>query len=202
MRMKRILIGTSLIILAAACGKSSGSGSAADSCAASSVTYDSMINFVIQQQNNSTPNACLPRPLNVQADGSLPCVILSAAVSASCDCADPGRHAAAPPFVSAVHDVLAREEDCDASSGPACSAYCVCEIAQATCASLESCRNDVTPTASATGWCYVSSDQDAGQNDLLANCGGTPQQRIRFVGAAAPSAGELTFMACGSEASN
>ena len=200
MLMKRILIVASSIILASACGKSSASssGSAADSCASDGVTADTITNFVIQQQNNSDPNSCLARPLNVQADGTLPCVILSAVVSTSCNCSDSGRRAAPPTIASAVHNVLAREGDCDASSGPACSAYCVCEIPQATCASLESCRNDVNPTASATGWCYLSSDQDAGQNALLANCGGTPKQRIRFVGAAAPSAGELTFMACGS----
>lgn len=207
-QMQRLLVLSSVIILAVACGKSSGAGNAPDgggstldsgNTAASCVANDTLTGSIVTvQQFNYDPKSCLPRSFSLQADGSLPCVNVSAVVRATCDCLEPGRKpVASAKLVSAVRNTLAQKADCDASTGPACSDYCVCEIPQATCASLESCRNDVTPAAGANGWCYVAPGQDAGITALTASCPDSQQQIMRFIGNAVPSAEELTFTACG-----
>jgi len=206
MQMKQSVLLSLLVIMAVACSKSSGGGSTPDSgdTAESCVANDTITGTnIVVSQFIYDPKSCFPRPLDLRIDGSLPCVIVSAVVSASCDCSEPGRKAtSSSKLVSAVRNTLAEKADCDASTGPACSDYCVCEIPQATCASLESCRNDVTPAAGANGWCYVAPGQDAGIAALTASCPGSQQQIMRFIGNAVPSANELTFTACGSAAFN
>ena len=138
---------------------------------------------------------CLPRPLDVEADGTLPCRIAES-VAGSCDCSAPGRSQPSPELESAVRVELEREGHCGGDTDTSCSDMCVCEIQQTTGDAQTACQNDEQPLESATGYCYVDSEQGVGNAKLVEKCPPTERRTLRFVGADTPRNRAVLFMAC------
>ncbi len=138
---------------------------------------------------------CLPRTLDVEADGSLPCKVAESTLG-SCDCSELGRTAPSTEVESAVRAELELGGHCGAGTGTSCDDYCVCEIVQATGDAKEACETQQAPGEGAAGYCYVDAELGIGNPELVGNCPPTERRTLRFVGEDIPKKGSVTFMAC------
>jgi hypothetical protein len=140
---------------------------------------------------------CLPRPLDVELDGSLPCKVAESSPTATgCDCSAPGRAAPSAALAEAVRDELELAGHCGANADKSCADFCVCEIEQTTGEAQQSCQQDLQFSGAEPGYCYVDPDNALGNPELVQNCPSTSRQTLRFVGQDTPRNGAVTFMAC------
>jgi hypothetical protein len=139
---------------------------------------------------------CLPRTLPLNADLSPNCKVFGATASASCDCTAPGRAPTSDAVASSVRRQLAAQGGCDATSTPACSSFCACEVSEATGASEQDCLTNPTPAATSTGWCYVAPAAGIGSAAVVSACPSNEKQLLVFLGDAQAMSGEDFFLAC------
>jgi hypothetical protein len=92
---------------------------------------------------------------------------------------------------------LAARRECDTATTPACSAFCLCQLAQAEGEGLEQCLNSELGSQT-PGYCYVHPYGTDPQGDpkLVGGCEGGQQLLLRFVGPDTPTPGATTFIAC------
>ncbi len=148
---------------------------------------------------------CLPRPLEVTAEGGVPCRVAEATRGA-CDCSLlAGRKAVTDSELeSAVQSELAAHGQCGGESGVPCSDFCVCEIEQLGGEAQSTCQNDVATGEQSPGYCYIDADHtDAsgmkapiGNPELVGGCPPGHRRNLRFVGENTPQNGAVTFIAC------
>lgn len=187
--------------------------------------YNPAVAALINRLKEKLKGSCLPRPLQPDGNGVLPCRIVEALPPAgitpegtSCTdfCNANGRDPnVAPELSSAVQTEMKKAHICDTTGGVACSAMCMCQLNQETNdqtatgnpnPNLTTCQNDpdgATTTALPPGYCYVDPDNGFGTNaDLVAKCPATQRRILRFVGnnpsagIAVPLRGSYVFTAC------
>ncbi|MEY2937022.1 MAG: hypothetical protein RL033_7771 [Pseudomonadota bacterium] len=149
--------------------------------------YRPAISSILERLEEQLVRRCLPRALEVSADGSVPCTLVEVRPdSPSCNC-DPARARSKPGALleTGVRESLARALDkpCGAAD-PECSRACLCEVEQVVAASaLDACRNQDNP-AGVEGWCYVADDdeQHIGNPALVAECRPNERRVLRLVG--------------------
>ncbi|HEV8247486.1 MAG TPA: hypothetical protein VGP93_17035 [Polyangiaceae bacterium] len=174
--------------LALACGgqqdKESAAGSDAGSDAGSS--QESCPGNVYLGEIVGSEPWCLPRQFNVDGQGTAPASLFVAAAAGQCSCDLPGRVPAASACEAALGETIGSDS-------------CACELVQFSEANLTACITDATARAG-DGWCYLASAPNCGpvgNAELLTECD-PPQQRLRFLGGAAPGADERLFVIIGS----
>jgi hypothetical protein len=138
---------------------------------------------------------CLPRPIEVKPDGTVPCIVIEAFHSNdACACDGPGRIKADPQLIT---DIMTD------------SGNCFCEMQQIEDpAKAELCKTNVEPGAPAgNGWCYIDPTQgidgkpDTRQCDLVNKCSATERHLIKFVNSKSePRSGATAFIMCQEEA--
>ncbi|MEB2313277.1 MAG: hypothetical protein OZ921_12955 [Sorangiineae bacterium] len=178
--------------------------------------YNPAVAAIIERLKSALSGKCLPRVLDVDAQGQVPCAVVEAlgpAQSAGLDCGRPGRIDLATVgngnlISEAVKKQLKTAGVCDAGANtPSCAQYLLCEINQFDTvnspAELTSCQNDDVPNPSYSGYCYVADNQQGqhiGNPTLLEKCSPTEKQLLRFVGGDAnaplPAPGATYFIAC------
>jgi len=162
--------------------------------------YRPAIAALISRLRNALRGRCLPRQLNVKADGQVPCVIVEAfnpPAGATCNCADkPGRQPAEPAVIT---DEVKQQ------------GTCFCEINQLgnTVGGPQDktqCETLVSPPGTVqAGWCYVDPAQ-AGANaqaecQIVRNCPATDRRIVRFVNPdSEPRPGATAFIMCQEQA--
>jgi hypothetical protein len=132
----------------------------------------------------------LPRKLEVQGDGHVPCVILEVTnpPASGCACnAGEGRQPLPPedqPLVKSNPDIQK-------------AGSCVCVLNQLTGDAAKDCLHlgKDPKTQSPSGWCYIDPGQNNGNCDALGKCSSTGQN-IRFFGKTATIPGAVLFIAC------
>jgi hypothetical protein len=160
--------------------------------AGSDYGYRPAIAALIDRLRNALRGRCLPRTLEVSADGTVPCVIVEVynpPPGGSCVCeGDPmygGR-------VTATESILTPEIKEQGS--------CRCEILQLTGGDQTTCSTSVVaPPGVTPGWCYVDPAQtgNVAQCPLVASCPSTDKRIIRFVNSISePRAGATAFIMC------
>lgn len=149
------------------------------------------------QLTGDVHGACLTFALPVDDAGNPTCRLLSARSNAGCDCTAPGlTNASAADIAQATTD-LEVSGVCGGNGQEPCSNVCVCAVAPATGTDLEQCQTALEPDPAASGWCYVSADRGkAPALKLLEACTLNQTNEIRFLGDAAPAAGEIALLAC------
>jgi hypothetical protein len=160
--------------------------------------YNPAVSAIIDRLKEALKGKCLPRPLEVAANGEVPCVVVEARLPetpgacGSCDDnqALPGRKTiASPAIVPEVHTQLAEGGFCGQAGKPACTDYCMCEIQQYTGDALRNCQTDRAEPTNPKGYCYVES------GELLAKCPASQPQLLRFA-TDVPQKGAVAFIAC------
>jgi hypothetical protein len=163
--------------------------------------YIPAVDALVDRMKEAFTARCLPRPLSVAKDGSVPCVVMEALLDepASCDCAALGGVSLSDrlELVKAAQRNLAASLACGGSSGVACDSLCVCEIPQLSGSALSSCQNDQIPPET-PGFCYINATANelhVGNPELVASCSPDAKRLIRFVGGA-PAPKAISLIAC------
>ena len=138
------------------------------------------------------PTGCLPRPLHVEVDGSVSCTVASATPSENCDCTVQHLSIASLGLTNSVRTFLERQGTCGTPDTPACTSFCICELAQATGADLNRCRDSETGASGPYAFCYADSALDSPAYSASTNC---TDGTIRFLGFT-PVEGNQPLLAC------
>ena len=181
--------------------------------------YNPAVAALVARLKEKLGGTCLPRPLTVSADGTVPCAIVeviqktdaTGAPTASaewCDCAAKKRQPVPDGIKNAMGTALEREKVCGGTTKTACSSFCFCELPELTSGpAADQCANqlNVEKSAAAPGFCYVDPAQNTGTGaaDIVSGCPTSQKQLIRIVGGpggqgavpSAPAPG-LVFIAC------
>ena len=161
--------------------------------------YRPAIASILERLQEQLVRRCLPRPLEVKADGSVPCTLVEVQPNAeTCSC-DPTTARVKPnrAVEQSVRQQLASGEGTPCGvDDPQCQRACLCEVQQiVTEPALSACRNEDNPTAE--GWCYVadSDDQHIGKPAFVDECLATERRVLRFVGQGIRK-GSFTVISC------
>jgi hypothetical protein len=155
--------------------------------------YNHAVDALIDRRRTKLRGRCLPRPLEIAPDGTVPCVVLEGfrpGANQACNCEGDAGH---PGRVTASNDVITPEMQSRFS--------CICEIVQLSGAQLTSCQSEVSMDMSSNGWCYVDPAQSTSTDisaecAIVKNCDATHKQIIRFSPRAEPRPGSTTFYLC------
>ncbi|MEZ4438839.1 MAG: hypothetical protein R3B72_07105 [Polyangiaceae bacterium] len=136
--------------------------------------------------------SCLPRKLEVDAQGRVACTIVEARTDDDCEaaCAEPGRR----PFADErVVDALRQDPTAAGTS-------CFCELEQLDGRALQICRDDASADEAqlpVDGWCYVDAEVEppVGNPAVVAACPAGDRRQLRFVGEAIETGPSFIF--CG-----
>jgi hypothetical protein len=133
---------------------------------------------------NPVEGACVPRPLPIASDGSVACAVYSAhlvADSTECACNEPWRRPAPEAARRLFEPELVANSMCGGTTGIDCADFCLCETVPATGESADSCLEDLVPSPSSGGWCYVDPENGRGSTDLVANCPASMRRLVRVL---------------------
>jgi hypothetical protein len=153
--------------------------------------YTPAIQALLSRLRGVLRGRCLHRPLDVDAEGKVRCVVIEAYHSGgTCNCEKtPGR-------ATAKAELLVGEMD---EAGD-----CFCEIPQLEGAQQDKCKTNLDPGAVADiGWCYVDpihtkdGEPDPRQCDIVSKCAPTERRLIKFANPASePISGATAFIMC------
>jgi hypothetical protein len=176
--------------------------------------YRPAIAAIVDRLKEQLGNRCLPRALDLQEDGTVPCTLVETLPQPPKDPATGAEQACPrcdinfarkdpdPEVESVVRGQLSIEinKPCGASD-PNCTKSCLCEVLQVQQvdrpdkeAALESCRKN-TDVMGVEGWCYVDDNPALSNPELVANCPATQKRLLRFVGRGL-GANTTTYVAC------
>jgi len=162
--------------------------------------YRPAIASIVERLEEQLVRHCLPRPLEVAADGSVPCTLVEVRPNAAACSCDPGRARSKP---STLADQNVRRQLASATGKPCgaddpeCRKACLCEVDQIVREpGLSACRNEESPTA-AEGWCYVANSEEKhiGNPALVSECRPTERRLLRLVGEGEQK-GAFTAISC------
>jgi hypothetical protein len=158
--------------------------------------YTPAIQTLISRLRVLLRGQCLPRPIEVKPDGTVPCIVIEAFKSnGACACDGiPGRIKADRKLVTPIMEK---------------SGNCFCEMQQIDDpAKADLCKTSGDPGAAAgNGWCYIDPTQgkdgqpDPRQCNLVDKCSPTERHLIKFVNSASePRSGATAFIMCQEQA--
>jgi hypothetical protein len=161
--------------------------------------YRPAVDAIIDRLKEALTLKCLPRKLEVAADGTVPCSIIEATTNPNDAICDPARNRAKadPALIEPARARLAADKACDAdpnTATPDCAAFKFCKINPADASCLQ-----VTPNTGSIGWCYVEPGHQPnplGDPSLTAKCPPNQPQILRFVGDNTPVRGGTVLIAC------
>ena len=159
--------------------------------------YRPAIGSIIDRLKQALGGQCLPRTLTPDEKGQVPCLILEARKTDTCDCNTKARTP-----VSTDHEQAQAAAEADpfaATSGW----NCFCEITQLTGDELTACQEDINDPpvlngAQVDGWCYIdaTTSPPTGNAALVENCPESEKRIVRFVGQGAAQPGATLFITC------
>ncbi len=149
--------------------------------------YRPAIASIVDRLKDQLTQRCLPRPVEIDTDGSIPCSLVEAraATASACTC-DAARARTAPgPLVDRAtrQRLFDRDLLCDPGD-PSCRDVCLCQVDQILLEpALSQCQNEIAGSAS-DGWCYVADtpQQSVGNPQLVQECPASERQLLRIVG--------------------
>ena len=178
---------------------------------ASDYGYNPAVAAIVERLKEQLTDACLPRPLAVDADGTVPCKIVEASPETNKACSEvSAREDVEPAVANVVRKHLRELEKCGGSGGVECDSLRLCYIRALTPDDGDEFVQCLTrESTDANGWCYVDAAhmERYGLNDqqqqqgigLLENCPETQRRKLRFVGDGTPANGTTTYYTCAGE---
>ncbi len=167
--------------------------------------YRPAVGTIIDRLKEKLGVQCLPRPLNADTDGNVPCIVIEASHSdaGQSDCSIAGRAPVASTYQQAI---VAAKADPLAPKDPQGNVTWnnFCEVTQLKGLSSDKtspkgqCQNTPDPTpAGLDGWCYIDglSVPPVGDPALVSKCPLNDQREVRFVGQDSPS-GTTKLISC------
>ena len=176
--------------------------------------YNPAVNAIIDRLKDALKGKCLPRPLEIRADDSVPCVVIEARLpepGAACGACEnnpalPGRKTVeSAAIIPEVQTQLVEGGFCGAEGAAACSAYCLCQIDQYTGDDLVACQTGTAEPTEPKGYCYVDGNPAEGEDPnsqavtarkaIVASCPASQPRLLRFA-TEVPQKGAVAFIAC------
>ena len=176
--------------------------------------YNPAVSALVDRLKERFGAKCLPRPLKVDNDGQVPCVVIEArrpspggAGCGPCDAASlPGRQELDVEGLDAtVRHQLRNNRHCGGPGDIPCESYCLCEVEQFEGNALQRCRTTPQALTDEQGYCYVDETLAPGEspeNELVkarlasvAECPATQRRLLRFSNEV-PAKGAVAFIAC------
>ncbi|HRI71155.1 MAG TPA: hypothetical protein PK156_43280, partial [Polyangium sp.] len=163
--------------------------------------YRAAIGALVNQLKTKINGPCLPRTLDRDPAGQVPCLLIEARnTGGECSC-DPAQ---ARLSVDPIHQPaieLAKERS------PGNDWDCFCEIPQLVKEELKQCQNEISDAPltssgeSVDGFCYIdaTTEPTIGNPIHVAACPETERRRIRLVGKAEPAQGSTLVVLCSGE---
>jgi hypothetical protein len=171
--------------------------------------YNPAVAAIIDRLKEALRGKCLPRKLNVEPDGTVPCAVVEANVpkpGEGCNCNDPvnkrGRTEADDELKAAVYGQLKEAQYCGSGALPPCADYCLCKIEQFTEPDLNKCQTSPSTPQDIFGYCYVdpsTTDQQPKkmqEETIVAACPASQRRLLRFAGDGVPARGAIAMIAC------
>jgi hypothetical protein len=163
--------------------------------------YNPAVHSIVEVFRRRLGGQCLPRPLPVEDDGSVPCAVvevLPRAQGAACSCdASKGRlplDADDAKLPSAIATQLVEEDQCG-PNGIDCRDHCMCKLASLEGSALEACRAG-SQDPNVYGYCYIEPDKGFGAPELVEGCPESENRLLRYMGGGVPANGSVLFTAC------
>jgi hypothetical protein len=175
--------------------------------------YNPAVKALVDRLKTKLGGTCLPRQLNADENGSVPCAIVEAMPSSArdrgwCECQTNDRDPVASELDKAIRGALQREGVCGTGALPSCNDFCLCKLHELVRGTQEGdqCLNalNVEKSAYKPGFCYVDPARQLGDPQLVAKCPASTKRLIRIIGTgkdtsapltAAPAPGRV-FIAC------
>lgn len=155
--------------------------------------YNPAVQSIIDRLAESLNGSCLPRRLEVDSEGQVPCVVTEVVKAGAGDCPEvSGRPLANNIVTAAVQRRLEQEGRC---KGAECAKTCVYSLPALEGADLASCRA-ADREVSTPGYCYIDPERGLGDPALVAGCEETERRLLRIVGHSTPQPGAITYVAC------
>ncbi len=168
--------------------------------------YRPAVGTIIDRLKAKLGVQCLPRPLNADKDGNVPCIVIEASHSdaGQSDCKAAGR---APVDSTHQQAIVAAKADPLAPKDPQGNVTWnnFCEITQLAGLSTDKtspkgqCQNTPDPTPDGLdGWCYIDglSVPPVGDPALVSKCPLSDQREVRFVGKGGVTPGATALISC------
>lgn len=150
--------------------------------------YRPAIGAIVDRLKQALTGACLPRTLNTNDEGQVPCLVIEAKKGgADCNCDVAGRRPVDEANAGAI----------DQAQEQGNTAECFCEIVQLEGDDREKCRTEESSNVGASGWCYIdaSVNPPIGNPELVADCPVGQERQVRIVGIE-QEAGSVTYISC------
>jgi hypothetical protein len=172
--------------------------------------YNPAVAAIIDRLKEALRGKCLPRKLNVEDDGTVPCAVVEANVPANpadCSCENnpmkPGRENADDELKAAVYRQLSEAGYCgDAMGATPCANYCLCKISQFTGDQLNTCQTSASTPTNIFGYCYVDPStatdpaKQMAEEQIVSACPASQKRLLRFAGDGVPAKGSIAMIAC------
>jgi hypothetical protein len=159
--------------------------------------YRPAVDAIVERLIVDLSDRCLPRVLEKDAAGGIPCSVVEALPPGPAVVCDPAR-GRLPPSAELTHGVqdrIRKQGRCDAPNQPACSAYRLCQLKEVLSPACHQATND-QPEA---GWCYIDPETQPGDDpSLVKGCKPNDRRIMRFVDSegATPAPEADVFIAC------
>jgi hypothetical protein len=164
--------------------------------------YNPAVQSIVEVFRTRLRSQCLPRPLPVEADGSVPCAVVEVLphrAGGTCSC-DPSKgrlplDEGDAKLPNVVRSQLIDAELCGGASGLDCNDVCLCKLAPLRGADMAACQaGSEDPTL--YGYCYVDPDNGHGNQTLVQSCPESERRLLRYMGEGIPANGSVQFTAC------
>ncbi len=164
--------------------------------------YNPAVAALVDRLKVKLGGTCLPRPIEPDQDGKLPCAVVEAigpSQSRWCDCVAHGRRTVSEELSESVLGHVRQSLLCDVDGRPDCAAMCLCELPQL---DEPNCLNvpGIEKSSPQPGYCYVDPAEGLGRAEVVAACPPSHKRMLRIVGdgqeLAAPAPGSAVFTAC------
>jgi len=164
--------------------------------------YNPAVAALVDRLKTKLGGTCLPRPIEADEAGRLPCAVIEAMAPNQadwCDCVAHGRNTVSGELAESVVSHMRQSLFCDVDGRPACATMCLCELPQL---DDPSCQNvpGVERNSPRPGYCYVDPAEGLGREEVVADCPLSQKRMLRIVGDAherqAPAPGSAVFIAC------
>ncbi len=177
--------------------------------------YRPAVGAIIDRLKQELGGQCLPRKLTPDLDGNVPCLVIEASVTDSCQCDASKGRVEIPKTVDGKENPnynAVKAAACTTGEPPDCGGSenladfnpgwnCFCEIQQLADTQKASCQNDDPAPTDIHGWCYVDATTvpPTGNPALVADCPADERRLVRFVNDGLPQPGATVFITCTGE---
>jgi hypothetical protein len=179
--------------------------------------YNPAVAAIIERLKEQLGGKCLPRPLDVDSKGNVPCAVVETTHVQGGACGDCDASRARGELIGEKADLidpvrarLASIGRCGGDTGVSCEDFCMCEILPTEGPARDVCLSDPNAVNAGNdfGYCYIdpnlpperggprTPEERAQRVQLVSACTASQKRKLQFIGQNTPVKGSVAFIAC------